>query len=91
MEAAEIVKETAELREAAHLYHEYCVALGQSRSRAELAALMRIVFPAGTLPGETDPITFTARELEIFRSTAWRTDEVEARLTLAVMSAIEWH
>jgi hypothetical protein len=52
---------------------------------------MRIVFPAGTLPGETDPITFTARELEIFRSTAWRTDEVEARLTLAVMSAIEWH
>jgi hypothetical protein len=68
-----------------------CIALGQRRSRAELAALMRIVFPAGPLPGETDPITFTDRELEIFRNTAFRTEEMEARMTLAMMSAIEWH
>jgi hypothetical protein len=52
---------------------------------------MRIVFPAGPLPGETDPITFTDRELEIFRNTAFRTEEMEARMTLAMMSAIEWH
>ena len=91
MKAAEIVKKTAELRDAAREYHDYCVAHGQRRSRAELAALMRIVFPADTLPDEKDPIAFTDRELETFRNTAFRTEEMEARMTLAMMSAIEWH
>jgi hypothetical protein len=47
--------------------------------------MARIMFPAGTLPGETDPITFSERELEIFRHAARQTKETEMRMVRALM------
>jgi len=37
------------------------------------------MFPAGTLPDETSPLSFTVRELEILRHLLWMTPEMEDR------------
>jgi hypothetical protein len=69
----------AEIREAIKWHEERCVAMGQNLSLAELKRMAQTVFPAGTLPDESNPIDFTNRELEIFRHLQWKTSETERR------------
>jgi hypothetical protein len=67
----------AEFREAIKRHEQFCVAIGQNLSLAELRVMAQTVFPAGTLPDESTPIEFTTRELEIFRHLLWKTPETE--------------
>jgi hypothetical protein len=69
----------AEIREAIKWQEERCVAMGQSLSLAELRRMAQTVFPAGTLPSESNLIEFTTRELEIFRHLQWKTSETKRR------------
>jgi hypothetical protein len=69
----------AEMREVIRQHEQYCVAMGQNLSLAELKLMAETVFPAGTLPDESDPIDFTTRELQIFRHLQWMTDETQRR------------
>jgi hypothetical protein len=69
----------AELREIIKQHEQRCVAMGQNLSLAELKLIAQTVFPAGTLPDESNPIEFTTRELEIFRHLQWKTSETERR------------
>jgi hypothetical protein len=55
-------------------------------SLEEMEDIARVVFPAGTLPDESDPIKFTARELEILRHTEWQTDRTQMRWAQALMA-----
>jgi hypothetical protein len=69
----------AEMREAIKRYEQRCVAMGQNLPLAELKLMAQTVFPAGSLPNESDPIDFAIRELEIFRNLQWKTAETEQR------------
>ncbi len=40
----------------------------------------RIIFPAGNLPDESCPVSFTRRELEIIKLLSYRTGEIEGRI-----------
>jgi hypothetical protein len=53
--------------------------MGQNLPLADLELMAQTVFPAGSLPNETDPVEFTIRELEIFRNLQWKTTETERR------------
>jgi hypothetical protein len=75
----------AELREVIRQHEEKCVAIGQSLPLAELKLMAQTMFPAGTLPEESNPIEFTNRELEIFRHLLWKTTETERRWVKAEM------
>jgi hypothetical protein len=75
----------AEFREAIKRHEQFCVAIGQNLSLAELRVMAQTVFPAGTLPDESTPIEFTTRELEIFRHLLWKTPETERRWVKAAM------
>jgi hypothetical protein len=75
----------AELQEVIRQHEERCVAIGQSLPLAELKVMAQTVFPAGTLPEESNPIEFTTRELEIFRHLLWKTTETERRWVRAAM------
>jgi hypothetical protein len=75
----------AEIREVIKQHEERCVAMGQALSLAELKVIAQTVFPAGTLPDESDPVEFTTRELEIFRHLQWKTSETERRWMHAQM------
>jgi hypothetical protein len=75
----------AELREAIKRHEQFCVAVGQNLSLAELREMAQTVFPAGSLPDESNPIEFTTRELEIFRHLLWKTAETERRWVRAAM------
>jgi hypothetical protein len=75
----------AEIRELIKQHEQRCVAIGQSLSLAELKLMAQTVFPAGTLPGESNTIEFTTRELEIFRHLLWKTTETERRWVEAMM------
>jgi hypothetical protein len=75
----------AELRKVIKQHEQRCVAIGQSLSSAELKLMAQTVFPAGTLPDESNPIEFTTRELEIFRHLLWKTTETERRWVKAEM------
>jgi len=69
----------AELREVIKQHEQRCVAMGQNLSVAQLTLMAQTVFPAGTLPDESNPVEFTTRELEIFRHMQWKTSETERR------------
>jgi hypothetical protein len=69
----------AEIREAIKRHEQRCVAMGQNLPLADLELMAQTVFPAGSLPNETDPVEFTIRELEIFRNLQWKTTETERR------------
>jgi hypothetical protein len=75
----------AEFREAIKRHEQFCVAIGQNLSLAELRVMAQTVFPAGTLPDESTPIEFTTRELEIFRHLLWKTPETERRWVKAAL------
>jgi hypothetical protein len=75
----------AEFREAIKRHEQFCVAIGQNLSLAELRVMAQTVFPAGTLPDESTPIEFTTRELEISRHLLWKTPETERRWVKAAM------
>jgi hypothetical protein len=75
----------AELPEAIKRHDEFCVAIGQNLSLAELRVMAQTVFPVGTLPDESNPIEFTTRELKIFRHLLWKTTETERRWVRAPM------
>lgn len=75
----------AELREVIRQHEERCVAMGQSLPLGELKLMAQTMFPAGTLPEESNPIKFTTRELEIFRHLLWKTPETERRWMRAEM------
>jgi hypothetical protein len=69
----------AEMRQAIKRHEQRCVAMGQNLPLADLKLMAQTVFPAGSLPNESDPIEFTIRELEIFRNLQWKTTETERR------------
>jgi hypothetical protein len=71
--------------EAVEQHERNRVSMGQHMGIERLREIMHHAFPAGTLPGETAPVTFTHRELEIFRHINWQTDEMEMRLVTALM------
>jgi hypothetical protein len=75
----------AELREIIKQHEQRCVAIGQNLSLPELRLMAQTIFPAGTLPDESNPIEFTTRELEIFRHMQWKTAETERRWMRAEM------
>jgi len=75
----------AELRETIKRHEQFCVAIGQNLPLAELKLMAQTMFPAGTLPDESNPIEFTNRELEIFRHLLWKTPETERRWMRAEM------
>jgi hypothetical protein len=52
----------------------------------ELGEIAMILFPAGSLPDESDPIQFTARELEIIRHIEWPTETMKGRWVNALMA-----
>lgn len=73
----------AEMREAIQQHERYCVAMGQSLPLDELRLMAQTMFPAGTLPDESDPIGFTSRELEIIRHLQWKTEATQQRWSRA--------
>jgi hypothetical protein len=75
----------AQLREVIKQHEQRCIAIGQSLPLAELKLMAQTIFPAGTLPDESNPIEFTTRELEIFRHLLWKTTETERRWVRAEM------
>ena len=64
-------------------YEESCIKMGQSLSTEKLERMARIMFPTGTLPEDSDPPTFTARELEIIRNLLWQTKDTRDRVSKA--------
>jgi len=55
------------------------------RTAAELELSARIVFPVGSLPNESDPLSFTQRELEIISRLLHQTSDMENRATHAML------
>ena len=50
-----------------------------------LEKMARVIFPAGTLPNESNPRTFTERELVIIRELIFRTEKMENKVLRAKM------
>jgi hypothetical protein len=73
------IMKAAEMREVMERYERYRVAMGQSLPLDELKLIAQTMFPAGSLPDESDPIGFTNRELEIIRNLQWKTEATRQR------------
>ena len=73
----------AEARELVKQHEEYCLQMGHSLPAAKLELMAKIMFLTGTLPEDSDPPTFTARELEIIRNLLWKTKEMHDRISRA--------
>ena len=75
----------AELRKLVKENKEWCVEQARLLPTPILEKMARVIFPAGTLPNESNPRTFTERELVIIRELIFRTEKMENKVLRAKM------
>ena len=66
-------------------YEEQRVKWGLNLALNEIAFMAPIVFPAGSLPDETSPLSFTTRELSIIQMMMFKTRNSRLRETEALV------